>query len=116
MESALVGFVLALASGAAIAALNGRLARAALQKGAAQLSALFVVRQVLNVSYLAALFLLSGLLPWDMAALLIGGALGITVPSIFFTRRLVKRNDALNREERDKARKQLEDSDETARG
>ena len=116
MESALVGFVLALAGGAAIAALNDRLARAALQKGAAQLSALFVVRQVLNVSYLAALFLLSGLLPWDMAALLIGGVLGITVPSIFFTRRLVKRNDALNREERDKARKQLEDSDETARG
>lgn len=116
MKSVLVGFVLALAGGAAIAALNDRLARAALRKGAAQLSALFVVRQILNVSYLAGLFLLSGILPWDMAALLIGGALGITLPSFFFARRLVKLNDALNREERDGGMKQLERSDETARG
>lgn len=115
MESALVGFVLALAGGVAIAALNDRMARAALRRGPTQLSALFVVRQILNVSYLAALFLLSGLLPWDTVALLLGGALGITVPSIFFAGRLVKLNDALKREERDRDTNQPEDEGETAR-
>ena len=54
-----------------------------------QFASVSIVRQVISVAYLTALFFLgrnSEYLSW----LLIGGAFGVTVPSLLFTKKLIK--------------------------
>lgn len=94
MESGVTGFVVALAGGVAIAAANACISRAAYFQNESRLTACFLVRQLLNVGYLVALYFLSDILPWDAVPLLLGGALGLTLPSFYFVRRMVARNDA----------------------
>ena len=52
-----------------------------------------ILRQVIQIGYLVLLFTLGGYTPWDPVWLLVGGCLGITVPMIYFTYKLVKLND-----------------------
>lgn len=90
----LIAAVSGTAGGVAVSVLNDLLSRACLKRNPALLLSLWGVRQLLNVLYLAALYLLSSVFSLEPIPLLAGGALGVTVPSIFFTRRLVKMNDA----------------------
>ena len=96
MGTSVVGAAVACVAGVLLAALNDRLTRMVLKRNPSFLIPFFVVRQLINVSYLVALYFLSPVLPWDMAPVLIGGALGITVPSILFAARLARQNDAQN--------------------
>ena len=92
MESVAVGMVLAFLGGACVAVCNAWISRAKWFKEGARLYACFFVRQTLNVAYLVGLYLLAPLLPWDTALLLLGGALGLTIPSFFLIRRLLRKS------------------------
>lgn len=93
MQTAVVGGLLACALGVLLAFGNDRLTRAVCKRKPSLLMPLFVVRQVINIAYLAALYFLSPALPWNVTPLLIGGALGITLPPVFLAPRLAKQLD-----------------------
>ena len=94
MSSPIVGGAVGFLIGFAIAALNYRINLRTLRKKPDQLANMSVVRQVLNVACLIAAFLLGKVLPWGQVPMLIGTALGLTIPAIFFAFRLAKLNDA----------------------
>ena len=96
MASPIVGGLLAFAAGLAVAGINYGVNLSVLKKKPAALASLSVVRQALNVGCLAAAYFLSKVLPWDSAPLLIGAALGLTIPSVLFSLRLAKQNDAMS--------------------
>ena len=96
MDAPWIGGVLAFLFGAAVSAVNYALNRHALKTRPSSLASLSVVRQLLNVGALAAAFFLSRVLPWGSTPLLVGTALGLTVPSVLFSLRLAKENDALS--------------------
>ncbi len=48
-----------------------------------------VLRQIISVSYLVLLYLISMKLKLNISFVLIGGALGVTLPSFFLTARLL---------------------------
>lgn len=96
MDSPIVGGLLAFLGGCAVAWLNYRVNLRTLRKKPEALASMSVVRQLLNVAYLAAVFLLRKVLPWDAAELLIGAAAGLTLPSILLALRLAKQNDREN--------------------
>ncbi len=98
MASPLIGALLAFLGGGAISVLNYRINLRMLKKNPAALSSMSVVRQVLNVGYLAAVFFLTRVLPWGAAPLLLGAAAGLTLPAIALALRLAKLNDALPKE------------------
>lgn len=90
---------MAFIGGVAVAVLNDWMSRAVLKRNPAHITYFFVIRQIFNVAYLAALFFLASALSWNMIALLAGGALGVTLPAFFFARRLVKLNDAAGKDD-----------------
>lgn len=55
-----------------------------------------VVRSIVQIVFLFAVYLLGGHTPWSVTALLIGGVLGMTLPMLVFTAKLVKYNDSVN--------------------
>lgn len=93
------GAALAFAVGAAIAAANYVFSRYMLMKRPSMYVGMQAVRQVVQVVYLVILFLFGRHTPWDPIWLLVGGALGITLPMFYFTYRLVKFNDSLHGKE-----------------
>ena len=99
MGTNLFGAALAFVLGVAIAWLNYRLSCRVLKKDPAKYAAAAPFRQLLQIAYLAALFLLGVYTPWDRIWLLVGGCLGITLPMIYFTYKLVSLNNSLQRKE-----------------
>ena len=94
MDSPLIGAVLAFLGGTVIAGINYRINLRALRKNPSSLARLSTLRQLLSVGYLAAVYLLSSLLPWGYRPLLLGAALGLTIPAILFAVRLTRINGA----------------------
>lgn len=97
MDIPILGAALSFLGGVGIAALNAALTKAVLKKKPSALASFFTVRQILNIGYLAAVYFLAKVLPWDLFPLLIGAALGITLPSFFFTAQIAKLNDSLHK-------------------
>ncbi|MBQ6824673.1 MAG: hypothetical protein IJP27_08465 [Clostridia bacterium] len=95
----IIGAALAFIVGAAVAVLNYSLSRFMLKKHPQQYAAMQVVRQLLQVGYLLAIFFLAGYTPWDRMWLLVGGCLGVTLPMIWFTMQLLKLNQSLQGKE-----------------
>ncbi len=96
MASPVVGFALAFLGGAAVAALNFWINTRTLTKKPEALATMSIARQLLSVAYFVAVFFLSRVLPWDYVPLLLGAAVGLTVPAILFSFRLAKINDSLS--------------------
>ena len=79
--------------GTAISFVDFRISKYFLRRGEQKLAVSSMLRQTLNVAYLVILFLLAqhfGLRTW---LLLLGGALGLTIPSVLFTAKLLKASD-----------------------
>lgn len=93
------GAFLAFLLGAAIAAVNYGFSRFVLKKHPEKFALTPVLRMVLQVGYLAAVFFLAPYTPWDRLWLLVGACLGVTLPMIGFTYRLVKLNDQVHGKE-----------------
>ena len=101
IESNFVGAGIALFAGILIAFLNYAVARFVLKKSPAQYAYTPIIRMIIQVGYLVALYALGGFTPWDKMWLMIGGVLGITLPMPFFTYRLVKLSNALSKERKE---------------
>lgn len=82
--------------GTALSVLGYCLARLALKRNEKQYPLVSVVRQLFSVVYLAALFLIGRKPPLHLYSLLIGGALGLTVPALFLTVKLLKMTKETN--------------------
>lgn len=96
MELPIVGGLLAFLGGAAVAALNYRINLWVLKKRPDMLGSVSIVREILSVVYFVGVYLLSRVLPWGYVPLLVGAAVGLTVPSVLFSFRLAKINDAMS--------------------
>ena len=94
--------MLAFIVGVGVAAVNYSLSKFMLKKHPDMYAGGQIVRQIIQIGYLVLLFTLGGYTPWDPVWLLLGGCLGITVPMFFFTYKLVKQNDNMNKREEDK--------------
>lgn len=94
-----VGALVAFLIGCGISAVNYAISKYILKKHTSKYPYLQFIRLPLQIGYLVVLYFCSGFTQWSVDWLLIGGALGITVPMFFFTYRLVKINDAKDRKE-----------------
>ncbi len=99
MSANWVGALLGFGAGVGVAAISFAISRYTLLHHPQRYVASDVLRRLVQVAFLVALFFLGNYTPWDRLWLLIGGGLGITVPMIWFTYRLVKLNDSLARKE-----------------
>ncbi|MBQ7035769.1 MAG: hypothetical protein IJN34_08545 [Clostridia bacterium] len=90
IDKNILGAALAFLLGLAVAAANYGLSRLLLIKQPRLFAAGQVIRQILSVGYLLALYFLGGKTPWNPLWLLIGGGLGLTLPLLWSTKRLVQ--------------------------
>ncbi len=97
MSSPVVGGLLAFAGGCAVSVLNYFINRRTLEKKPSALASVSVARQFLSIGYLVLVFFLAKVLPWDHAPLLLGAAVGLTIPSILLAMRLAKLNDSMKK-------------------
>ncbi len=102
MENAFVGGALAFAAGAVIAVSNYLITQKILKSKNGSLGAVSIIRQTVNIGYFVLLYFLAEYLPWDTFPLLIGGALGITLPMLILTPMLMKKAQSANRSEKDR--------------
>ncbi len=95
MDTNLFGAFLAFCIGVAIASVNYGISKRVLKKAPSKYFLTQMIKQVLQIGFLLLLFLLGDRTPWDPVWLLVGGCVGITLPMLLFTPRLVKFNDSL---------------------
>ena len=97
--SNLVGAAVVFLLGAGIAAGNYSISRHVLKTNPDKYSLTMVARQFVQIAFIVLVYVLGQYTPWDRFWLLVGGVLGMTLPMIWFTSRLVKLNDAGKRKE-----------------
>lgn len=98
MSHGLFGLAAALLGGVLVGLVNYILTAVVLRRKASLYATFSVVRQLLHIGYLVALYLLAPYTPWDRLYLLIGGVLGMTVSMVVFTARLVRLSDRLKKQ------------------
>lgn len=98
MSHGLFGLAVALLGGVLVGLVNYILTAVVLRRKASLYATFSVVRQLLHIGYLVALYLLAPYTPWDRLYLLIGGVLGMTVSMVVFTARLVRLSDRLKKQ------------------
>ncbi|MBQ7799837.1 MAG: hypothetical protein IJ370_05035 [Oscillospiraceae bacterium] len=101
MKANLIGAALTLALGILIAYLNYLLSAYMLKKHPQSYPSSMALRQIVQVLYFVAVFFVGEKSEADVVYLLIGAAVGITVLMFYFTSKLVKLNDALNKERKE---------------
>ena len=99
MDSPFVGALFAFLGGAAVSSLNFAINLRILRKKPSALAGASILRQVLSIAYLAAVFLLSRSLPWGSVPLLLGAAVGLTLPAIGYAFLLARINDRRSAEQ-----------------
>ena len=92
MNENIVGAIIAFAFGVVIAFLNFLLSKAILTKQPEKYAFSTIIRQATQVLYLVAVFFVSDYTPWDSWYMLIGAVLGVSVPMIYFTHKLLQLN------------------------
>lgn len=107
---AVFSFLIAFTVGVGVAFLCYLVSRLFIKKRSAFYTASTVIRQVVCVCFLVALFFVGQKTSLDSKLLLIGGALGVTLPSFFFTSRLVRLSDSINGEENTKMNEKGDDN------
>ena len=99
MKINLLGAVLAFLIGVGISAINFAISKYFVKHKPEHFAAVQLVRQPIQIAYLLLIYFFAAYTPFDRLWLLVGGALGITVPMLFFTVKLVKLNDSVNKKE-----------------
>ena len=95
MNENIVGAIITFALGIVIAYLNFLLSKAILTKQPEKYAISTVLRQVIQIIYIVAVYFVSTVAPWDMWYMLIGAVLGVTVPMIYFTHKLLQVNQTV---------------------
>ena len=88
MVTILIAGFLAFLGGTGISILNDRITRRLMDTKPNAFAGFTVIRQGINIAYLVILFFLQKLLPCGVTELLVGGVLGVTLPSIFLAYRM----------------------------
>lgn len=96
INSDLIGALLAFSAGVVIATVNYAFSKYVIKNYPDKYAGAQAVRSILHIGFLFAIFVFGKHLPWSVTYLLIGGCLGVTLPMVFFTAKLVKYNDSLN--------------------
>lgn len=93
MLANIIGFSVAAAAGVLICVVNYTISKKVLLKAPDKYSYTVIARQLLQVAGLAAVYLIaSGIEAIDVVYPLIGAALGMTAPMLFFTKKLLSLN------------------------
>lgn len=97
MTSDIVGALIAFATGVLVSAINYFLSKQMLIKNAEKYAFSTVIRQVIQVAYIALVYFLSEkVLPFSTTYMLVGSVLGVSLPMFYFTSLLLKLNNSLN--------------------
>ena len=103
MKANLIGAVVTFALGLLIAYLGYRLSAYAIKKRPNLYPSATIFRQILQIVYFVAVYFLGEKLSTDVVYLLVGAAVGITLPMFYFTSKLVKLNDDLGKQRREES-------------
>ena len=95
MNENIVGAIITFVLGVVVAFLNFLLSKAILTKQPEKYALSTVLRQIVQIFYLVAVYFISEHAPWDMWYMLIGAVLGVTVPMIYFTHKLLQVNQTV---------------------
>ncbi len=96
MNENIVGTIITFALGIVIAYLNFVLSKAILTKQPEKYAFSTIIRQITQILYIVAVYFVSKVAPWDTWYMLIGAVLGVTIPMIFFTNKLLQLNKSMN--------------------
>lgn len=96
MNENLVGAVITFVIGVVVSYLSFLISKAILTKQPEKYALSTVLRQIVQIFYLVAVYFISEHAPWDMWYMLIGAVLGVTVPMIYFTAKLLQLNKSVD--------------------
>lgn len=102
MGTDISGAVITALIGVVISFLNYLISKQVLLKNPQKYSFTTIMRQVLQVLFLVAVYFIGQKTRFDIFYLLIGAALGITIPMFYFTGKLVKINDSVQKDKKAK--------------
>lgn len=97
-----LGAAITFTAGVGISALNYLISKYFLEKNPDRFAMTSVVKQLINVAFLVAVYMSADFLPCKLIYLLVGAVLGITMPMFIFTRKLLKLNEAKRGASREK--------------
>jgi len=92
----ILGGVLAFLGGTGVSALNYAINLRTLKKKPDAIPNMSMVHQVLSVVYFVAAYLVGRHTPCGHVPVLVGAAVGLTIPNILLSMHLAKKNDAMN--------------------
>ena len=85
VNQSLLGGAAAFVFGALLALVNYLISRAVMRRKMSMFSSTAVIRQLINIGGLVALYFIAPHTPFETLPLVIGGVLGETLPMLFFT-------------------------------
>lgn len=102
MGKDIIAAAVAFAAGVLVAALNYLISKSVLQKSPEKFSFVTILRQVIQIAFLVLAFVASQKLELNMVYPLVGAVVGLTLPMLFFTKKLVSFNEKLKSENKKK--------------
>lgn len=100
MDNNFVGAVLSFALGVLICFGNFKLSEYFLKNHREKFHSVSFIRQLVQVAYILILFFVAPYTPWDRTFVLVGAALGVTLPMFLFTYKLLKTNKSVPTDEK----------------
>ena len=83
------GAIVALAGGTLVATINYLISKRALGKKPNAFAVVFIIRQAINIAYVLGAYFLAPITTFNTWYFVIGAVMGATLPSIFFTKKLL---------------------------
>ncbi len=96
MAHNIIGTVICALAGLLIAYLNYVLSKKILETRPERFALATVLRQIVQVGYLIAVYFIGSELNVSLTFMLVGAVVGMTVPMLFFTKKLVAFNESLD--------------------
>lgn len=96
MNENIVGAIITFVLGIVVAGLNFLLSKAILTKQPEKYAHSTILRQIIQILYMVAVYFVTPYTPWSLWYTEFGAVLGITVPMIFFTHKLLQLNASMN--------------------
>lgn len=95
MNENIVGAIITFVLGIGIAGLNFLLSKAILTKCPEKYALSTILRQIIQILYIVAVYFITPYTPWDLWYMVLGAVFGVTIPMFYFTHKLVKINDSI---------------------
>jgi F0F1-type ATP synthase assembly protein I len=103
MVTDIIGVIIAVLCGFLVAVLNYFLSKTVLEKAPAKYSLITIVRQVLQIGFLVVVYFTGTKTQLaDPVYLLIGAVLGMTIPMVYFTKKLLSFNKTTDTKKEEK--------------